>query len=351
MAASDYWDSQDLKAVAAGGLVREDVMDKIWDISSIPLPFMDNVREDSHDNAYCEWTQDELNAPDVTNAVVSGADAGSRTDGNGKRVGNHSQTSVKYVMVTTRAENSNVIGRGVSGELAYGLMQRQKELRRDVEAMALLNNASVEDDNNTTAGESGGFDNWIETNIDADEVGASVGGFNTSTKIVDAHTNATTAVAGTELRLSNLIETAYGNNAQPTILMSTPAVIKRLAQRLFESARVATPTANIRGEGGGVGQTSQGYITTMVTDFGFTLELHPNRLQQDYNSDTAASLFGIDPQLVAISYMHRYKAEKLAKLGLSERWQVSVDWTVKVYQEKGHFVYRDIDEDAAWTAS
>ena len=59
MAASDYWDSQDLKAVAAGGLVREDVMDKIWDISSIPLPFMDNVREDSHDNSYCEWTQDE----------------------------------------------------------------------------------------------------------------------------------------------------------------------------------------------------------------------------------------------------------------------------------------------------
>ena len=349
MAASDYWDAQDLKDVAADGLINEDVMQKIWDISAIPLPFTDNVLEDSHSNPYCSWVKDELNAPDVTNAVVSGADAGTRTDGNEARVGNHSQTSVKYVYVTERAQNVDVVGNDTN-ELARGLMKRQQELRRDVEAMALLNNASVEDDNNTTAGEAGGFDSWVETNIDADEVGAAVGGFNTSTKIVDAHTDATTAVAGTEARLSALIETAYGNNAEPTILMSTPAVIKRLAVRLFSSGRVATPTANIRGDGGGVGQTSQGYITTMVTDFGFTLELHPNRLQQDYNSDTAASLFGIDPQMVAISYLHRPKAEQIAKLGLSHRWQISTDWTVKVYQEKAHFNYRDIDEDAAWTA-
>lgn len=347
MAAADYWDSQDLKAVAAGGLVREDVMDKIFDISSIPLPFSDAVREDSHDNAYAEWTTDELNAPNVANAVVSGADAGTRTDGNGKRVGNHSQTSVEYVYVTERTQNSKVVGR--SNELAYGLMQRQKELRRSVDAMALLNNASVEDDNASTAGESGGFDNWVETNIDQAEAGAANGGFNTSTKIVDAHTDATTAVAGTEARLSALIELTYNNNGEPTILMSTPACIKRLAVRLFASARVATPTANVSGTSPN-DQASQGYINVMVTDFGFTMELVPNRLQQDYNSDTAASLFGIDPNMAAISYMHRYKSEPIAKLGLSHRHQISVDWCVKVYNEKAHFNYRDIDEDAAWTA-
>lgn len=350
MAASDYWDSQDLKAVAAGGFVNEDVMQKIHDISRKPRPLMDNIiTSETHDNAYAEWPQDELNAADPTNAVVSGSDAGSRTDGNEKRVGNHSQNSVKYVMYTTRAQNSNVVGQG-QRSLARGLMNRQEELYNDIEAMALLNNASVEDDNNTTAGEAGGLDSWIETNIDADEAGASVGGFNTSTKVVDAHTNATTAVAGTEARLSALIETAYNNNANPSIAMSTPAVIKRLAVRLFASSRVATPTANVQGSGGKVEQTSQGFINVMVTDFGFTLELMPNRHMQDYNSDTAASLLGIDPQMVAISWMHRPVAEKLAKLGLSERWQISADWTLKVFQEKAHFNYRDIDEDAAWTA-
>lgn len=347
MAASDYWDAKDLADVAADGMLNEDVLQKIYDISAIPLPFTDAIGEDSHDNPYTSWPIDTLAAPSVSNAVVSGADAGSKTDSSFSRVGNHSQTSVKYVYVTTRA--NNVDGVAIANQLAYGVMQRQKELRRDVEAMALLNNASVEDDNNTTAGEAGGFDNWVETNIDQAEAGAANGGFNTSTKIVDAHTDATTAVAGTEARLSALIETAYSNNAEPTILMSTPAVIKRLAARLFASTNIATPTANVSGTAP-ADQTSQGYINVMVTDFGFTLKLVPNRLQQDYNSDTAASLFGIDPSMVALSYLHRYRAEPLAKLGLSERMQLSVDWTLKVYNEKAHFNYRDIDEDAAWTA-
>lgn len=347
MAASDYWDSQDMKAIAAGGLVREDVMDKIHDISDYPLPLLDNIQETSHSNPYCEWVTDELNAPNVTNAVVSGSDAGTRTDGNELRVGNHSQTSVEYVYVTERAGNVDNIGGNT--ELARGLMKRQKELRRSVEAMALLNNASVEDDNNTTAGESAGLDNWIETNIDNGGTGAAVGGFNTSTKIVDAHTDSTAGQTGTEADLSTLIETAYGNNAEPTILMSTPAVIKRLAIRLFASGRAATPTANVSGTSP-ASQTSQGYINVMVTDFGFTLELVPNRLQQDYASNTRASLFGIDPQYAAISYLHRYKAEEIAKLGLSSRWQISVDWCVKVMQEKAHFLMRDIIEANAWTA-
>jgi hypothetical protein len=36
-------DSFALRAVATGGVVREDIMDKIWDVSRIPLPFTDRV--------------------------------------------------------------------------------------------------------------------------------------------------------------------------------------------------------------------------------------------------------------------------------------------------------------------
>ena len=41
--ATQNLDSANLKSVQAGGLIREDVMDKIWDISKIPLPFTDMV--------------------------------------------------------------------------------------------------------------------------------------------------------------------------------------------------------------------------------------------------------------------------------------------------------------------
>lgn len=47
-------DSADLKGVQAGGLIREDVMNKIWDISRIPLPFTDMVGTGSAKNEFKE---------------------------------------------------------------------------------------------------------------------------------------------------------------------------------------------------------------------------------------------------------------------------------------------------------
>ena len=47
-------DSADLKGVAFGGLIREDVMNKIWDISRIPLPFTDMIGTGSAKNEFKE---------------------------------------------------------------------------------------------------------------------------------------------------------------------------------------------------------------------------------------------------------------------------------------------------------
>ncbi|RKY42335.1 MAG: hypothetical protein DRP85_03350 [Candidatus Makaraimicrobium thalassicum] len=82
-------DSANLKAVEHGGLIREDVMNKIWDISKIPLPFTDMVGTGSAKQEYKEWTTDELASPDVTNAVVDGSDATGNNTATGNRVGNH----------------------------------------------------------------------------------------------------------------------------------------------------------------------------------------------------------------------------------------------------------------------
>ena len=147
-------DSADLKGVLRGGLIREDVMNKIFDISRIPLPFTDMVGSGSHKNEYCEWTTDELAQPDVANAVIDGDDATGNDTRTGSRVGNHSQISDKIVRVSYRADASDTIGR--AKELAYQLMRRQQELRRDVEAIALENQGSVADDGSSTAGNVGG---------------------------------------------------------------------------------------------------------------------------------------------------------------------------------------------------
>src|ERR1044072_3348482 len=125
-APADYLDVSALKNVAAGGLVREDVLDEIFDCSDIPTVFLDMIGTDGFTNSYSEWTEDKLAVPDLTNKKISGSDIASTDNkaslANAKRVGNHAQISTKPVMVTTRGQATNSIGR--SDEMGYQTARR-----------------------------------------------------------------------------------------------------------------------------------------------------------------------------------------------------------------------------------
>lgn len=351
-APADYWDTKDLKALASGGLVSEDVMQQIWDISRIPLPFTDRLATGSPvTNSYSEWTEDGLAAPDLTNAEISGADASGNDARGGSRLGNHCQNSVKVVAVTERAQSTDQIGRG--DEAAYQIMMRQQELRRDVEAIMLSEQGSVQDDNDTTPGKAAGFSAFLVTNTDNGATGAD-GGFNTTTKLVAPADPGDSRAADFGL-LKNLIEGCYLNNGNPTVLMSVPQVTRRLGEYLISKpavAKVAQPTSDVSGTSP-VAMAAQGYVDVMISDFGTTLEIVPNRLQQTYQSTdtspvTVASLYLIDFAAVGQGFLKGYSTKPLAKLGLSERSQISVDWTLKVYVEKAHAVMRSILPTTAW---
>lgn len=357
-APSDYLDVSDLKAVAAGGLVREDVLDEIFDISDIPTVFLDMIGTDGFKNTYSEWTEDKLAAPSLTNKRVSGSDVASTdndaTNANGKRVGNHAQISTKEVMVTERSQNVDVIGR--SDEMGYQTSQRLIELRRDVEAICTSQGqASVQDDGVSVAGQSATLGSWITTNKDLG-VGGAVPGFQTGTKLVTAQT------AGAERALTfalirTQIENVYTLGGNPSVLMSVPGVTKRLAEYLFTTPNAAAPTANVNGTGAGVAQVSQGYIDTFKTDFGTLMQIVPNRLQQTYASigtdpdPVVANVYGIDPQYWRLGLLYGWKVEPLAKLGLSHRKMLHVDWMLKAFLERANFLIADIDPTLAVTAT
>jgi len=86
-----------------------------------------------------------------------------------------------------------------------------------------------------------------------------------------------------------------------------------------------------------------------VTDFGVTLDLIPNRLQQNTASNVSTA-FLIDPSKLELSYLSSFTAERLAKVGLSEEWLMSVDYTLVVNTEKAHGMVTDIDNTLAVTA-
>ena len=347
--------ASDLSAIHTGGLIREDVMNKIWDISRIPLPFTDMVGTGSAKNEYKEWTTDELAAPDPGNAVGDGTDATGDNSAFGSRVGNHHQISDKVVRVTYRADASDTIGR--AKELSYQLMRRQQELRRDVEAISLLNQASLADDNaGDVVGLCGGLPTWLESNNVNFGTTPGFDKAGTGTKVTSVGVVTADGIALTEGAIRDLVQDIYNDGGNPTKLMAVPAVIRQISEYLFtSSARVATLMSD-QGKSGEKA-TALGSVNVFVTDFG-TLTLVPNRLQQSYGASYAtpslagvnSDVFILDPEYVSLCYMKGYRTDSLAKTGLAEKRQMSVDWSLIVNTEKAHGVIPSVENAGTMTA-
>jgi len=344
-------DAADLAAaLAAPGLIREDVMDTVYNLDEgIPTPFTDMVRSGSHSAPYSEWTEDDLTAVDTSNAVVDGSDASGNDTKLGVRVGNRQQISDKTVRISHVSEAIDSIGS--VGRMAYQTAKRLLDLRRDVEAIATGRQASVADDGNSTAGKTAGLGAWIATNTDFGATG-SAGGFNTSTKVVDAPTEGTIrALTWTNVR--DRIQEVYEAGGYPSVLMSIPAVIKAINTFLFGSGGDpyrAAPTANVQGVSPQT-QSAQGWITVVLSDFGISLSLVDNRLQQKYNTATAADVFILDPAYLGLSYLGGYRNDVLGKTGHSDMRMLSTTWMTKCFREDAHAMIADIDHTAAVTAS
>lgn len=352
----DYLDEADLKAIAAGGFVNEDLMQKIQDssegIKPVFLPMLPTVPVK---NSYKEWNEDELDAPSDS-SVISGSDAtvANQTMPNAKRLGNHCQTNIKVVAASTRARNVDAV---TSDPLEYRTRRKMLELRRDQEWRSLGNQASVADNGNNTKGVTAGMGAWIKTHRYSGTGGAA-GGFNTSTKVVDTITpgeGRKLTVALVRTAVQDIYEEGAGENG--LVIMSTPTIIKGLSQALRADStfNFVQPTANISGTQATT-QVAQGWTDKAITDFGVTLSLVANRLQPTYASGdgtpkTVANVFIFDMNYLARGHLQDVKVEPLAKVGLSDRRQLSVDWMTICLLERAQACIGDIDPTLAVTAT
>ena len=179
--------------------------------------------------------------------------------------------------------------------------------------------------------------------------GATGGGF--ASGVWTGITPGATGVALTEEMLRDACQAAYQDGGDPSHILSVPSVIRRLSEYLFtSSARIATLTAETNQRGPA---TAMGSINTFLTDFGITLDMIPNRLQQKQttaSADDSAIVFILDPEYLSLCYLKGYRTDALAKTGLAENRQMSVDWSLIVNTEKAHAMITDIDFTAAVTA-
>ena len=334
-------DGADLLAAIEGGLINEDVMQVITDISDFPLPFTQMIGTGSHTNPYAEWTKDKLADPDLNNAVVDGSDQDANDTRLGTREGNHSQTSVKQVQVSMRADATDNIGR--AKETTYQLSRRTQEIRRDQEAMMLAQNPSQIDDGNAVPGLSASLASWMVTNTFRGATGADGGFGATSPTIVDAPTDGDSRGL-TETLVRDAAQSAYEQGGNPSKLMAVPGLIRKFSEYMFDdTARAGVQTTQT----GKVEEASKaiGTVNVFITDFNSVLVFEPNRLQPHTSSATVSTMFLIDPMGLKLSTLVGLHADQLGKKGLSDNWLASVDWTLKVLDEAMHALIADLDED------
>ncbi len=347
-------DAFDLKDVSEQGLIREDVMNKIWDISKIPLVGTDMFGSSSHTNQFFEWTVDRLRDAEIDGQLIDGQDIDEDLSKTGRRMGNHSEIRGKEVRVSTRADAVNTIG--FANTLAYQVTERQKELRRDVEATIWSNNPSVIG-TSAVAGVSAGLAAWLvnDTDIEGNPTTGNVfrgaggldGGWDdVVTDSLVAVSTPGTPEAGTETKIRDVVQAVYTKGGNPSTACTTPAVKRLFSEYLFSSsARIASLIAD--GGGGASEREGSGSVDIFLTDFG-TLKLIPNRLQPEYAANND-NMFILDSSLIAMSYLTGYRVEPLAKTGLSEKRFMHVDWSLCVKNWDGLGYVADIEPTTPFT--
>lgn len=299
--------------------IREDLANTISNISPEETPFMSNVGSENVSNTFFEWQTDSLASTSTTPVIngddVSSFDATSATT----RLGNYTHIRRRTYVIADNLAAVDEAGR--ADEVAYQVAKRGKEIKRDIEATLLDNNARVAG-NSSTAPETAGLGAWIATNDSVGTSGAAPTGDGT-----DARTDGTQR-AFTEAMLKDVMQQTWTSGGNPSILMvgafnkqAVSAFAGIAAQRYM--APSDSPT------------TIVGAADVYMSDFG-TLTVVPNRFQR------ARDAWVLDPEYASVCYLRPIQKVDLAKTGDAEKGMLIAEFGLKVMNEAAHGIVADL---------
>lgn len=282
--------------------IREDLQDVIYSISPTDTPFMSSAAREAVKNTLHEWQTDALAAASTSNAVIEGDEATLDASVATVRVSNHTQIMDKTVVITGTQEAVDKAGR--ASELAYQIAKKSKELKRDIEATLLSNQAKVAGDA-TTARKFGSISSWIAANDSFGATGASPTGNGS-----DARTDGTQR-ALTEDQLKSVIKGTWNAGGSPSVIMVGP----------FNKQKISGFTGGSTRFDASEDKTLYTSIDVYSSDFG-DLEVVPNRFQRDRD------LFVLDMDYWSVGFLRDFTMHELSKTGDSEKRQLLTELTL-----------------------
>ena len=296
--------------------IREELADKIWDISPQQTPFTSGARKSTVKSMNPEWMIDELEAPDTANKAVQGFDVGTEEAiAQPSRLSNRLQISFKTAKVAKTVEATDRAGR--RGEMARAIARKTAELKRDIEAI-LLSNQAADPGDASTAATVGSVLAFIKTNVDFNTADGANPVYTTLPD--DARTDGTERPF-TEAIHKNVLELMWNEGADPDMVM--------VNGHQKQVASTFTGIAQIRKDAAGAKQaTVIGAADVYVGDFG-SVTFVPNRFMR-----TIDALY-LDKMYYEFATLRPLSVTPLAVVGSSDRRLIEIEYTLKVLNEKG----------------
>jgi hypothetical protein len=286
-------------------------------IDPIETPLLTMAKKTTAEATYTQWPIESLSAVDTNNANIEGDDASIDASSTPTLVGNWTQLMDKTASVTTTQE---AIKRyGVKNEMAKQLAKKSKELKRDMETTAFLNQARVVGAAGT-AQKMRSLPSWLTTNV-------SRGGSGANGSASAAATDGTQRNFS-EALLRGLIATTITNADElPSVLFAGPANRANVSSQLSGNS---TRFYELKD-----GQLNAS-ISVYRSDYG-PLKIVMDRFQRERD------MFLINPDYIGIRTLEPMQTQDLATTGLTKKKQIWTNWTLEVSNEKAHSVLADLN--------
>lgn len=293
---------------------REDLVDLIYNISPTDTPFLGTINDNKAYAVKHEWQTDSL-ASAGANAQLEGDDFTYSTPSFTSRVDNMCQISYKTLVVSGTQDAVSKAGR--TTEMAYQLVKKAKELKRDMEYTLTQNQAKVTG-NSTTPRQARSLEAWYTTNVQRGSGGASG---STSTAATDG-----TQRPLTESMLKTALQQCWTQGGEPNLILCGP----------FNKQVISSFAGNVtRTDNNSNDRTLNTAIDIYVSDFGN----HPivaSRFSRD------RTLHVLTSDLFAVSYLRPMRTLDLSATGDATKSAMLVEYTLECRNEAGSAVVADL---------
>jgi hypothetical protein len=306
--------------------IREDLSDSIWNISPEEVPFSSNCKRVSADNTFFEWQTDSL--ADVSDeTAVEGDDATFAPAAPTVRIGNYTEILQKTAKISGTLEATDRAGR--AREMAYQVIKRGKEIKRDFEHHLVGLNQERVAGSDTVARKTASYQTWVVSNDfgTAGDAGANrgTGGAASTDPGVAAATDGTQRPL-TEDMLGNVIDTIYSSGGNPDIIMANTFNKRKITQ--FSGNASET---NLKREGKKVINA----VSVYESDYG-TMSVVPNRFLR------ARDVLVYEKDFWCIANLRGMQNKEIARTGDAEKRQVLMEAGLQANNEAASGIIADL---------